>query len=656
MSYISNRGVLNTENSSTATLNNGATFTGTGVDVSSFASIVVSCKTDKSGILYVDFSPDNTNWDRTIQYTIVADTSEVHRLSCVSKYARVRVYNNSGSNQTYLRLQTLLGNQQTLTTKMSADISDDQDTIVTRSVLNGQSDSGDFISVPVTPEGHLEVAVHEPISVFGNMSVDEDTPIFQTDFVYGISSQQVLTVTSGSGGASGTNQLCSLSTGVTVNSFAVAESRKRLRYRPGQGVKCAFTAMFTSPVANSYQGAGCGTAENGLYFGYGDTNNLSDTSFGILYVYNGKREIKTLTVTTGATSAGNVTVTLNGTAFTVAVTNASNIQRTVYEIASYTGYTGWDAYPVGATVVFIKKSAGTTAGTQSFSAGTTGSAASIAQTRAGAASTDTFIKQSDWNVDKLDGTGLSGVTLNPQKINIYRIKIGYLGAHDLIFQVKVTLTSGNNSTWVNVHIIKYTNLNTSTSFTNASFPFNSFAYSAGSTTNLTVSIGSYAGFIEGKKILHGNRAAYFNTLTSVGASNYQALFSILNPRVYNSVANQTVINLKSFSGAIKHTSPCSYYIIKNGTLVGNPNFQSYSSSMCGLWDTAATTVTITDNIQIQYIFHLGDTGDVDHHFSNGEFNAEEYTIQPGEMITLAAKSTTGTPAYVLGSINTREDQ
>ena len=518
------------------------------------------------------------------------------------------------------------------------------------------NDSDEPTKLASTPEGHLEVAVHAPTSVFGNILVDQEIPIFQTDFVYGVNSYQSYTVISGSGGVSGTNQLMQLSTGTTINSYAVSESRKRLRYRPGQGVKVSYTAMFTTPVANSYQDAGLGTAENGLYFGYGDTNNLSDTSFGILYVYNGKREIKTLTVTTGATSASNVTITLNGTAFTVPVTNSSNIQRTVYEIATYTGYTGWDAYPNGATVIFIRKSAGTTAGTQSFSAGTTGSAATIAQTRAGAASTDTFIKQSNWNVDKLDGTGDSGFTINPQKINLYRICIGYLGAHDLVFQVKITPPSSNNTTWQTVHVIKYANLNTTTSFTNASFPFNAFAYSAGSTTNLTVSIGSYCGSIEGKKILHGLRASYVNSLTTVGAANYQALFTILNPRVFNGVANQSVINILSMSGALKHTSPCIFYVVKNATLAGNPNFGSYSSNMCGLVDTSSTTITWSDNSQLIYTDHLGDTGDIDHSFTNGDFNGDEVTLQPGEYITLAAKAITGTPAYVTGSLNTREDQ
>lgn len=279
--------------------------------------------------------------------------------------------------------------------------------------VQGVQDSGDTVDVPATGEGHLEVAIHYPLAVFGNMIVDQDTPVFQTDFIYGTNSTQVVTVTSGSGAVSGSDQMMQLSTGTSIYSFAVAYSRKRLRYRPGQGFKATYTAMYTTPVANSYQHVGVGTAENGAYFGYGGTNDLSDTSFGILYVYNGKREIKTLTVTAGATSSGNVTVTLNGVAFTVAVTNSSNIQRTCWEISQGT-YTGWFAYPSGATVVFVKASAGVTAGTQSFSASATGATATIVQTRAGSASTDTFIPQSSWNGDKLDGTGPSGVTINPQ--------------------------------------------------------------------------------------------------------------------------------------------------------------------------------------------------------------------------------------------------
>jgi len=521
--------------------------------------------------------------------------------------------------------------------------------------LKGTADNGDILPVPVTQEGHLQIAIHEPLLPFGSVHVENLIPIFQADAVYGINDGQVLNTKSGTGNVTAADSLFSCTTGTTIYSFATMQSRKRLRYRAGQGIVGRFTAVYSTPVANSYQIAGYGTASDGLYFGYGDTNNLSNTSFGILYVRGGVREIRTLTVTTGATVNGTVQITLNGVLFTPSVTNAANIQRTVYEI-SRGSYAGWEAYPSGATVIFIKSSAGATAGAYSFAANGTGSAATIALTKAGAASVDTFISQSNWNGDKLDGTGASGVTLDPTKGNVFQIEIQYLGFGGMVFKVEATPANSNNKTWITVHSIKTANSVAVPIFTNPSFPFAATVYSAGSTTNLMLNVGSFAGFVEGTKMLHGGRFTYFNQLTTVGAANFQALFTFMNTRVYNGRANQAVINLLSVMGAVKHTSPVVYYLIKNGVLAGNPNFVTLSSISCSSWDTAATTVTYSNAEQLIWTGHLGDTGELDHHFGNGSYNAEEVTLQPGEWITLAAKSTTGTPAYVTGSINTREDQ
>jgi len=528
----------------------------------------------------------------------------------------------------------------------------------TTSVMYGTTDINATKALASTAEGHLEVAIHSPRLPFGSVHAEKLTPIFQSDGVYGINSGQELTTVSGSGVATTEQSSFKISTGTTIYSQSVLQGRKRLRYRAGQGVVGRFAGLYTTPVANSYQLQGFGHSEDGLYFGYGNTGDLSDTRFGILYVKRGVREVKTLTITTGATASGNVTITLNGTAFTVPVTNASNIQRTVYEISQF-AYTGWDAYPSGATVVFLRNSAGVTAGTQTLGVAATGVVGSIVQTKAGVASTDTFIPQSSWNVDTMDGTGNagnpSGILLNPQTGNVFQIGIQYLGYGTLSFQIEKALT-GNNADFINVHVINNPNTLTNTTFSNPSFPFTAAVYSAGSTTDLIVKTGSFAGFIEGQKVLHGNRLTYFNQLTTVGATNFQALFTILNKKVYTGKSNQAVINLLSVTGAIKHTSPVIYYLIKGGTLTGNPNFQDLSSNSCSAWDTAATTVTYTTGDQLLWTGHLGDTGELDHHFGNGEFNAEELTLQPGEWITLAAKSTTGTPQYVTGSINTREDQ
>jgi hypothetical protein len=132
MTFISNKGIVDSGNSSTSALNSGVTFTGTGRDVSSFSSVVVACKTDQNGTLYIEFSPDNTNWDSSLSYSVTASLNEVHRVAVTRRYMRVRFTNTSASNQTYFRLQTTLGSQTSLTSALNSQIQSDSDTTVVR--------------------------------------------------------------------------------------------------------------------------------------------------------------------------------------------------------------------------------------------------------------------------------------------------------------------------------------------------------------------------------------------------------------------------------------------------------------------------------------------------------------------------------------------
>ncbi len=517
-------------------------------------------------------------------------------------------------------------------------------------VMSGFNDAGEVTNAAMTGEGHLEVAIHSPRLPFGSIHTESLTPVFQSDGVYGINAQQVRTTTSASGTATGADSAFVCTTGTTIYGFGTIQSRKRLRYRPGQGIVGRFAGSFTTGVASSIQVIGFGHAEDGFYFGY------NGTSYGILYSNRGVREVRTLTVTTASTATNDYVVTLNGTAFNVTATNNGSTVKTAFEIASGT-FTGWEAQAVGSTVIFVKNSVGVVAG--SFTLAQTGAgvpaAGTYAQTKAGAAATEDWILQADWNGDKLDGTGATGATLIPTFGNVYQIGVQYLGSGAITFAIEVAPTNGNNAEFITVHTIRIPNSQTATSLGNPAFPFTMAAYSAGSTTDLTVRCGSFAGFIEGPKILHGPRFSYVNTLTTVGATNYQALFTIRNSLYFGGRSNQSVINLLSVSGALKHTQPCIFYLIKNGTLGGTPNFASFGTGSCSTWDTAATTVTFSDNSQLLWTGHLGETGDIDHHFNNGETGGE-LTLQPGEWITLAAKASTGTPSYVTGAINTREDQ
>jgi hypothetical protein len=92
----------------------------------------VACKTDQNGSLFVDFSTDGTNWDSTLTFILAANINEVHRITVTRQYMRVRFTNTSASNQTFFRLQTLLGGQQTLTNSLNSVIQRDADATVVR--------------------------------------------------------------------------------------------------------------------------------------------------------------------------------------------------------------------------------------------------------------------------------------------------------------------------------------------------------------------------------------------------------------------------------------------------------------------------------------------------------------------------------------------
>jgi hypothetical protein len=516
------------------------------------------------------------------------------------------------------------------------------------------TDDGKRIPVAGTAEGHIEVAIHAPILPFGSVHTESLTPIFQTDPIYGINPAEVIATTglgydpgattgSNTGSNTGTGNLFTCSTGTTVFSFATMQSRKRLRYRAGQGVVGRFTALFPASAAASILVAGFGSSESGFFFGY------NGTSFGILHSTGNAREIRTLTVTTASTATDSYVVTLGGKEFTVTATSNSSTTLTAYQISRGT-YDGWKAEQRGATVVFVADSVG--AKTNDFTLEQTGAgtpaAGTFATTLAGATSADTWIAQTAWNGDPLDGTGASGVTLDPSKGNVYQINIQYLGFGPVVFKIEAGL-EGNNPDFVVVHTINSNNTRTTTTASQPSFPFTMAAYSAGSTTDLSVSVGSFAGFIEGNKRLTGPRMSYSGSATSSTGA-YTPLFTVRNGYNYGGRANQAILDLLSISGAAKsNTGLTTFYLIRNATLTGTPNYTAWDTTSCTYVDTASTGCTFATNSQAFWSHAVAESADFSSIF------VDEVTIEPGETVTLAVRSITSS-AVCVATLNIREDQ
>lgn len=550
--------------------------------------------------------------------------------------------------------------------KMKVDVGADGETSPVTSTnplptaLYGRDNSGGIRPVPVTGEGHIEVAIHSPRTPFGELHVEAAYPVFQVDAVYGLNVAEIITTTgnaaipgaANSGANTGTGNLFKCATGTTQYSFASLQSRRRLRYRPGQGNISRFTMIFSEPAENSILVCGAGTSETGFFFGY------NGTSFGILYSNGGVREIRTLTVSTASTATNNYQVTLSGVTTTVTATNNGSTIETAYEISNGV-YPGWKAEALGSTVIFVADSVGVKAG--AFTLAQTGAgtpaAGSFAETTAGAAGTDTWVPQASWNGDRLDGTGPSGVTLDPQLMNVAQVDFQYLGAGPVVFKVE-TSVGGNNPDFVTVHTFDFVNARTKPTMTQPCFPFTMSAYSAGSTTDVWVASASAAGFVAGQRVNSGPRMCFAretNGYVGSAASTYYPLFTIRNSVVHshsgiNWRANQTVVYLQSIAASHDDATPITFFLLRNATLQGTPNFSAYDAASALDLDQSATTCTFANNRQIVFAYTLGQSSGGTHIFS------DEITLQPGETLTLAARAVTGTATYVIASLNTREDQ
>jgi len=184
-----------------------------------------------------------------------------------------------------------------------------------------------------------------------------------------------------------------------------------------------FTALFDTGVALSLQIAGLFSATDALCFGY------NGTSFGILHRYGGALEIQEIQITVAASGNETVTLTLDGTIFSIPVTSGT-VQHNAYEISEYlvANTSAWKIEQVDDTVIILAQSVGDKTGT--FSISSTGDCdGTFTEVLAGAANTEEWVAQANWNRNTVSW-------LDPQKGNVYKIEFQYLGFGDINFYVE----------------------------------------------------------------------------------------------------------------------------------------------------------------------------------------------------------------------------
>lgn len=435
---------------------------------------------------------------------------------------------------------------------------------------------------------------------FGEVLTTSAVAVVQLDGLYGLTGDNAdqFQQYSALGGVVDTDDnLMHVQASDTAFSYAVLRSSRFLRYRPGQGASSKFTARFTAGKTNTEQRAGLFNQEAAFMFGYnGDT-------FGILHSYGAKTHIAELAITVAPSASTDATIALNGTNFTVALVDGETVNETAARIARAT-FTGWIAQQVDNTVTFLSESVGPKSGAFTFTHGT--ATGTFTTKQSGVVATDVWYPQSQWSVDRCDGSldtyrNASGMNIDPTKFQVFAIQYRWLGAGVIKFSLEDPVTG----VMTLVHEIHWVNTQTTTTVGNPSMKVGYVAYNLGG-GSVEVFGGSMAMFVEG--LITQNdfpRAAIESSSSNLAQNVYHHITTIQNPITHSGRINTREIIIQDLDISVQSTDPVIALMFINANLAtGNHVFTSLPESLAqqsistGTFNIANNTAVIALSLSI----------------------------------------------------------
>jgi len=200
-------------------------------------------------------------------------------------------------------------------------------------------------------------------------------------------------------------------------------------------------------------------------------------------------------------------------------------------------------------------------------------------------SVDGYIPQSSWNKDKMNGTGSSGMTLDPTKGNVYKIQYQWLGFGAINFYIENPATGK----FTFVHQIQYANTFTTTSVLNPSMPLSFKVTNTSNNTNIVVKVPSMGAFVEGAL----GDTGLINSINNAKSVTTQLnVFTIRNNATFGGIINRKFVELLFMSIANTSNADATFRLILNTALGGVPAYTDISTTTSVVsFDVAGTTIT-----------------------------------------------------------------
>lgn len=245
----------------------------------------------------------------------------------------------------------------------------------------------------------------------------------------------------------------------------------------------------------------------------------------------------------------------------------------------------------------------------------------------------TSINQNNFNVDKLDGTGPTGIIINTGiNINVFRIYYQWLSAGNISFQIE----NPSTGLFETFHEIQYANAFSSVSTYNPSFRIFAITSNFLTAANYTMNIPCATVLMQGGEWL--TNGVVFSRSNTKNISTETNILTIRNKTSYQSKTNRTIVKIKSLSFSSDGTKGFIFRGYINTTLGGVPAYTDISTntSVCDV-DTAATTVSGGRQV---VSFSISKTDN-----SNIEVDNLYIYIYPGDTFTMTAQSSSVGDAF-----------
>lgn len=178
---------------------------------------------------------------------------------------------------------------------------------------------------------------------------------------------------------------------------------------------------------------------------------------------------------------------------------------------------------------------------------------------------DTFIPQSEFNIDKIDGTGISRFNINPQAINVYRLAFVWHGGLPLTLEVQF------GQKWIPVHVLDFSNQITEVHLENPHLPIGGFVERTAGSGPATISrTGSWRGGAIAAAVAELSDDWTAHTVLEVPlSSNVRTnIFTIRNPAEWQGKQNHVVYELGVITFDSEANKTVAVYGTKGATVTG----------------------------------------------------------------------------------------